>query len=405
MNVPFFRVDCSGRELHYLQQVLESGWLTTSRFAAQLEQRFAETLGVPHAIAVNSCTAALHLAVEALGVGPGTPVLVPTLTFTATAEVVRYLGGQIVLCDVDPRSGLLTPEILAAALDRHPEVRVVMPVHFGGLACDLEALRAIAEPRGVAIVEDAAHAFPTRYPTQDGSAGAYVGAGRSAACCFSFYANKTMTTGEGGLLVTRDDAIAERVRRMRLHGIDRDVWKRFTSTNAGWQYDVVAAGYKYNMPDLNAAVGLAQFERAFEFHESRVRLVERYFEELSGIDGIELPVSSPDPRHHAWHLFPIVLSPGSGFDRDAIIERLAAEGVGTSVHYRPLHRMTYWQQETGATPEAFPGAEHRWQGTFSLPLYPSMREDEQRHVVASLRRILNAPPIVEIPGPATIAAR
>ena len=405
MNVPFFRVDCSGRELHYLQQVLESGWLTTSRFAAELEQRFAETIGVPHAIAVNSCTAALHLAAEALGVGPGTQVLVPTLTFTATAEVVRYLGGKVVLCDVDPHTGLLTAEILAAALDRHPEVRVAMPVHFGGLACDLEALRAVAEPRVVALVEDAAHAFPTRYPAIDGTRGAMVGSGRSAACCFSFYANKTITTGEGGMLVTSDDAVAERVRRMRLHGIDRDVWKRFTSTNAGWLYDVVAAGYKYNMPDLNAAVGLAQFERAFEFHEARVRLVQRYLDELSGLDGVELPVSSPDPHDHAWHLFPIVLSAESVLDRDTVIEHLSAAGIGTSVHYRPLHRMTYWQQETGAKPEDFPGAEHRWQGTLSLPLFPSMRDEEQRHVCESLRRILEAAPVVEVASAEKLAAR
>ena len=385
--------------------MLESGWLTTSRFAAELEKRFAETLGVPHAIAVNSCTAALHLAVEALGVGPGTPVLVPTLTFTATAEVVRYLGGKVVLCDVDPHTGLLTPELLAAALDRHPEVRVAMPVHFGGLACDLDALRAVAEPRGVAIVEDAAHAFPTRYPSRDGAPGAMVGAGRSAACCFSFYANKTMTTGEGGLLVTQDDAIAERVRRMRLHGIDRDVWKRFTTTNAGWQYDVVAAGYKYNMPDLNAAVGLAQFERAFEFHEARVRLVERYLDALAGLDSIELPACSPDLRDHAWHLFPIVLTPESSLDRDAVIERLSAAGVGTSVHYRPLHRMTYWQQETGAKAAECPGAEHRWLGTLSLPLFPSMRDEEQDHVCTSLRRVLESGPIVEVASAEKLAAR
>ncbi len=405
MNVPFFRVDCSGQELRYLEEVLQSGWLTTSRFAAELELRFASTLGVPHAIAVNSCTAALHLAVEALGVGPGVGVLVPTLTFTATAEVVRYLGGTVVLCDVDRHSGLLTPEILEAALSRHPEVKVVMAVHFGGLACDLESLRAVAEPRGVAIIEDAAHAFPARYPGLGRSERGLVGSGASAACCFSFYANKTMTTGEGGMLVTGDDALAERVRRMRLHGIDRDVWKRFTSTNAGWQYDVVAAGYKYNMPDLNAAVGLAQFERAFEFHEARVRLAARYFEALADLDVLELPVSSVDPCDHAWHLFPVVIRPGSGFDRDSIVDRLAAAGVGSSVHYRPLHRMSYWSQETGSRPDEFPGAEHRWRGTFSLPLYPSMTEAEQQHVCATLDRVFSEPPLVETPPAPKAVAR
>jgi dTDP-4-amino-4,6-dideoxygalactose transaminase len=394
MNVPFFRIDCSGRELDYLTEVLRSGWLTTSRFAAELEDRFSDAVGGGHALAVSSCTAALHLALEAIGVGPGTRVLVPTLTFTATAEVVHYLGAQIVLCDVDPGTGLMTPEILERSLEADPGIGVVVPVHFAGLPCDIDGLLRVADPRGVRIVEDAAHAFPAAYRTADGTS-VPVGTARTAACCFSFYANKTMTSGEGGMLVTNDDSVADRARTMRLHGIDRDIWKRFTTTPAKWQYDVVAPGFKYNMSDLHAAVGLAQFERVREFHEARIRMAERYLAALSPLDNlIELPVAPKDLHDHAWHLFAIVIRADSGIDRDLAIDQLAASGVGTSVHYRPLHRMTHWQRQTGANPDWFPGAEHRWRGTVSLPLFPAMRTDEHDFVCESLHRVLaNAVPV------------
>ncbi|MCP4068152.1 MAG: DegT/DnrJ/EryC1/StrS family aminotransferase, partial [Phycisphaeraceae bacterium] len=244
MNVPFFRVDASGNELRYVREVLESGWLTSGGRVLDFEAAFAEATGARHAIAVNSCTAALHLACEAAGIGPGSEVLVPSVTFTATAEVVEYLGGLVRIADVDPITGLLTPAIVEAALDAHPEIACVIPVHLTGMACRMRgALRSpgivdVCEKRGVKVIEDAAHAFPARH--SDGApVGSAVG---SVACCFSFYANKTITTGEGGMVTTDDGEIASRIRRMRLHGIDRSAWDRHTRVGAAWEYDVIAPG-------------------------------------------------------------------------------------------------------------------------------------------------------------------
>jgi len=401
MNVPFHRVECDGNELSYLKEVLESGWLTTSRFAKRLEDGFVEATGAKHAIAVNSCTSALHLAVEAAGVRPGDRVLVPTLTFTSTAEVVRYVGGEVVLCDVDPGTGLLTPAILEETLSRNPGIRLVMPVHFAGLAADIAGLTEVADRHGVRIVEDAAHAFPARYP----STGDVVGSADSVACCFSFYANKTITTGEGGMLVTNDDDVAARARLMRLHGIDRDVWKRFQDPGPSWRYDVVEAGFKYNLPDLNAAVGVAQLERAESLREARQRLADRYFAGLGTVAGLDLPPRADGRDAHAWHLFTVHVRPDASVDRDTLSERLAAMGVATSVHYRPLHRMSFWKAQSDSRPESFPGAERRWEGTLSLPLFPGMTDAEQDHVCTSIAAVIGSDaPLIEIPPPAELPA-
>ena len=284
MNIPFSKVDCSGNELKYIQQVLESGWLTTAGKCAEFEKRFAEYIGVKHVCAVNSCTAALHLAAEAIGVGPGDKVFVPTMTFTASGEVIRYLGGEPVILDVEYGTNLLTPEILEAAAVKHPEAKAVMVVHYGGQSADMKGIIDVSNKHGLKVIEDAAHAFPTKYQNK------YVG-GFGNATCFSFYANKTITTGEGGMLATNDDAIYERAKVMRLHGINRDIWDRFTSKTAKWEYDVIAPGFKYNMPDLNAAVGLAQLERAEEFRAGRQRCAEHYYSQLGDVDCIDLPVN------------------------------------------------------------------------------------------------------------------
>ena len=386
MKVPFFRVDAGGHELRYLRDVLDSGWLTSGNRVLDFEAAFGTAVGARHAIAVNSCTAALHLACEAAGVGPGSEVLVPTLTFTATAEVVEYLGGRVRLVDVDPVTGLLTPEIVAAALDRHPTISCVMPVHFAGRAC---VMRGTAEApgivdacdaRGVSVVEDAAHAFPTRHSTGP-MAGTMVGAATgSTATCFSFYANKTITTGEGGMVTTDDDEIASRIRRMRLHGIDRSAWDRHTRIGAEWEYDVVAAGYKYNLTNIAAAIGLAQLERADEFRTARANIVARYLERLAGIEGLRLPATPESMDDHSWHLFVVHLDPGTGLERQPFMDGLAEREIGTSVHYKPLHRMTHWHQTALVDGDdaaiAFPGADAWFEGCVSLPLFPSMTEAE-----------------------------
>ena len=386
-KIPFAKVDCDGNELAYVRAVLESGWLTTAGRAQEFEKRFAAIVGAPHALAVCSCTAALHLALEALGVGPGHKVLVPTLTFTATAEVVRYLGADPVFLDVDYDSRLMTPAILAAALDKHPDAKVLMVVHYGGHPCAMlprdgqPGILNLCRQRGVRIVEDAAHAFPTRL------AGRMVG-GFGDITCFSFYANKTITTGEGGMLVTADDALARRSRVMRLHGIDRDIWHRFTSDKPSWEYDVIAPGYKYNMPDINAAIGLAQLERAEELRRQRQRCCLFYRQALADLPCVDLPALTVPVEDHSWHLFPVVLNPRSPLARNVFIEEMAKAGIGTSVHYKPLHRMTYYREHYKLTPDAYPNAERIWQGTVTLPVYPSLKDEELRYISDTVHRLL-----------------
>ena len=381
MNVPFFRIDAGGNELDYVREVLESGWLTSGSRVQRFEEQFAESVSATHAIAVNSCTAALHLGCEAAGIGPGSEVLVPSVTFTATGEVVEYLGARVRLVDVDPDTALLTPEILADALDRHPQVSAVIPVHFGGRACAMRSpegggILDLCESRGISVIEDAAHAFPARYDD-----GRPVGSGiGSSACCFSFYANKTMTTGEGGMVTTDDERLADRMRRMRLHGIDRNAWDRHHRVGAQWKYDVVAAGYKYNLTDIAAAIGIAQLERHDEFLRGRISLADRYRERLAGLPELRLPPERENPEADAWHLYVVHVDPDADIDRTQLIDHLNRNGVGTSVHYRPLHTMTHWKKTAALDPDGYKGADRWFQGCVSLPLFPSMTQAEFDHV-------------------------
>jgi dTDP-4-amino-4,6-dideoxygalactose transaminase len=385
-NIPFCRVRCDGNELAYVREVLESGWLTTAGKAHALEERFCQAVGSRFALAVNSCTAALHLALEAIGIGPGDHVFVPSMTFTASAEVIRYLGADPIFLDVEYGTGLVTPATLRQALAEHPSVKALVVVHYGGhpaamLTSGAEGILDLGRRHGLKIVEDAAHAFPTRCGDRMvGSLGDIT--------CFSFYANKTITTGEGGMLTTDDEAIARRVRVMRLHGINRDVWDRFTSPHAGWEYDVIAPGYKYNMPDINAAIGLAQLERAEALRHERQRCAAYYFRRLAGLPEVDLPKLHVPPEHHSWHLFPIILRPQAKLTRNRLIELLTERGIGNSVHYKPLHRMTYYRERYHLQAEDFPVAEQMWQGSVSLPIFPTLREDELEYICATLWELL-----------------
>ena len=379
MKIPCARVDCSGNERKYLQEVIESGWLTTAGKAREFERRFAEAVGAKHAIAVNSCTSALHLAVEALGVKAGERAFVPTMTFTATAEVIRYMGADPLLLDVEYGTCLLTPEILLDAMRKHPEVKTLLVVHYGGQAAQMlsqegqPGILEICRQHGVRVVEDAAHAFPSRLgPRMVGALGDIT--------CFSFYANKTITTGEGGMITTENDEYARRMGVMRLHGIDRDIWNRFTSDKPSWEYDVVAPGFKYNMPDVNAAIGLAQLERAEQMRRERERCARYYMEALRDIPWLDLPVVRVPFCDHAWHLFPVVVKPESPLSRDEVIERLSERGIATSVHYKPLHRMKYYRETYRFDPLDYPNAERVWRGCLSLPLYPQLKEEELEYI-------------------------
>lgn len=382
-KIPFARVDCSGKEAQYLAEVLSSGWLTTASKAKKFENRFIELIGCKHALAVNSCTSGLHLALDALDVKRGDKVFVPSFTFTASAEVIRYMGADPVVLDVDYATSSLSAQIVADAIARHPDVKVLVGVHFGGMALPMTGdfgILQICKKAGVKVVEDAAHALPSRL---DGRAVGSFG----DVTCFSFYANKTMTTGEGGMITTDDDGIAERIRCMRLHGIDRDIWDRFTNNTStpSWEYDVVAPGFKYNMPDLNAAVGLAQLERIFEMHEKRVACASLYFELLGNIEDVELPFQPPNMTDHAWHLFPIRLRPSTNLTRNGMIENLNEVGIGTSVHYKPIHRLKYYRERYDLIPTDFPVSESIWQRTLSLPIYNLLTEKEQIFICQSIK--------------------
>jgi dTDP-4-amino-4,6-dideoxygalactose transaminase len=331
------------------------------------------------AVAVNSATAGLHLALEAVGVRPGDKVLVPTLTFTATAEVVRYLGAEVVLVDCDSTTLLI--DLDDAERRVTPQVKAIVPVHFGGLALNDHALQSFARRHALRVVEDAAHAFPCR------NDGGFVGTSRSDAVVFSFYANKTITTGEGGMLVTRSRDIAERCRTMRTHGISRDAFDRFRVTGANWEYDVVAPGFKYNLADIASAIGLVQLGKAEDLRRQREAIAMAYFEKLAGLP-LVLPACAPAGWLHSWHLFPVQLAPTAPVDRDALITALAERSIGTSVHYKPLHRMSYWKEVGQEGSQSFPNAERYFRGCVSLPIFPGMTDADLEEVVAAMEHIL-----------------
>lgn len=387
MNIPFSKVSLKGNEAKYIKEVLESGWLTTASKAVKLEQLFADYIGVKYACAVNSCTSALHLAIESAGIKPDDQVLVPALTFTATAEVVRYMGADPVFLDVEYSTGLLTPELVENALKTH-KIKALILVHYGGQAPILTTPQGtgiidICHKNGVLVVEDAAHAFPTKYNDK------YIGTFGDITC-FSFYANKTITTGEGGMLVTNDEKIYKQVKIMRLHGIDRDVWDRFTSKTPSWEYDVVAPGFKYNMPDINAAIGIAQLEMAEYYRKQRQRCAEYYFKELAGLSTVDLPVCKGSFEDHSWHLYPIIIRPEATISRDDFIIQMANKGIGTSVHYKPLYRMTYYKETYNLKSDDFPNTEKIWKGTVSLPIYPDLCNDELAFICQTIKEILGA---------------
>lgn len=378
--IPFARPDISEAEVSAVTHAMRSGWVTTGPETRAFELEFGDFLGGGlMCIAVNSATAGLHLALEAMGIGPGDEVIAPTLTFTATTEVIRYLGADPVLVDCDP----VTLNIDASKIENAitPRTKAIMPVHYGGLSCDMDAIFAIARKHNLRVLEDAAHALPASWK------GTLVGQLPSDATVFSFYANKTMTTGEGGMVVTRDEALAERMKVMRLHGINRDAFDRFTSKVPAWYYEIVAPGFKYNMTDMAGSMGRVQLKRLPAFLLRRQALAARYLETLKDLPLI-LPADAWAGDTHSWHLFVLRLSDAAKVTRDEVIQRLSDAGIGTSVHYVPLHRQPYWRDAYNLTPAMFPEAEKAYQHMFSIPLFTAMSDSDQERVILALRQIL-----------------
>lgn len=395
-NVPFFRPSIGEAEIAEVVKCLQSGWLTSGPTTKRFEANFAAAVGAKHAVALNSATAALHLATEALGLARGQGVLVPTMTFAATAEIVRYQGATPILVDCDPHTfnmdlGDAERKIALAQSGRLPaadgeklDVRGMIPVHVSGLMMDMSAVNALAKRHALWVVEDAAHAFPAAWRPSDKAPWQRCGQGTSAVSCFSFYANKTITTGEGGMAVTDDAALADRMRMMSLHGLSHDAWGRY-SGGGSWDYQIVEAGYKYNLTDIAAAIGVHQLERAEVMRLEREGIARAYLDELGDLAELELPLV-PENRIHAWHLFPVRLRLEKlSIDRAEFITRLKAAGVGCSVHWRPLHLHPYYRERFGWTSELFPVASPLWERLVSLPLFPGMQEAERAHVVRVVR--------------------
>ncbi|MGE0758517.1 MAG: DegT/DnrJ/EryC1/StrS family aminotransferase [Pirellulaceae bacterium] len=393
LKVPFFRTAISETEIDEVVSCLRSGGLTTGPRGRQVEESCAVAVRARHAIAVIACAAALHLAVEALGLRPGQGVLVPTLTFAATAEVVRYQGAIPILVDCDPATLNMDLDDAESKLERlrggwlnFPSdlpVVGIMPVHVGGMMMDMHAVRELARRYELWVVEDAAHAFPAAQRSDGEQEWRFCGENTSDVTCFSFYTNKTITTGEGGMATTADQALADRMRQMSLHGLSSDAWGRY-SGRGGWDYRIVAPGYKYNLTDIAASLGNHQLARAEEMRRDRQAIARQYSEAFRSVPELELPLDPVD-RLHAWHLYPIRLRLNQlAINRNQFMEQLREEGVGSSVHWRPLHLHPYYQETFGWTPENLPVATEEWERLVSLPLFPSMTDEERDYVVRTV---------------------
>ena len=357
-------------------ETLESGWLTSGSKVKRFEENFSRFIGCQHSVAVNSCTAALHLALEAVGVNEGDEVIVPTMTFTATAEVVLYFKAKPVLVDCRPDTFNIDPDLVERAITA--KTKAIIPVHFGGQSCDMERILEIARKHKLYVIEDAAHALPAKYHGKTiGTIGDIT--------CFSFYATKTITTGEGGMATTQNPEWAARMRMMSLHGISHDAWKRYTKEGS-WYYEVVQPGFKYNLTDIGAAIGIEQLKKCDAFGAARTRIAAAYDQRFADLNEIDTPVCEPDVQH-AWHLYVIQLDlERLKINRDQFIEALKEQGIGTSVHFIPLHLHPYYRDNFGYVPDDFPQATEIYQRIISLPIYPKMTESQIEHVVRGVSK-------------------
>ncbi|MEO8425617.1 MAG: DegT/DnrJ/EryC1/StrS family aminotransferase, partial [Verrucomicrobiota bacterium] len=385
-TVPFFKPNIEEAEINEVVDTLRSGWLTTGPKTRQFETEFAAYLGQKHALAVNSCTAALHLALETIGIRRGDVVVVPTMTFAATAEVVRYLDARPLL--VDCRLHDFNMDIadaatrIEAALAQGGNLKAIIPVHYGGQIGDTDGVAALARRYGLKIIEDAAHCCPAFFRNEESEDWKPIGTSADISC-YSFYANKTITTGEGGMACTQNDTYAERMRIMSLHGISKDAWKRFTAEGS-WYYEIVAPGFKYNLTDIAAAIGLHQIRKANRLHQQRVEKARLYTAGLSDVDELILPQAQPN-RIHSWHLYVIRLKLDRlKIDRAQFITELKQRGIITSVHWMPLHMHPYYREKYAWQPDAIPVAYREYQRMLSLPLTSTLTENDVEDVISAV---------------------
>ena len=403
IKVPFHRAAITKAEEDAVLDVLRSGWLTTGKYALEFEKKFSAAVSDTDkmkearreaglsteeviSLAVNSNTSGMILAMEACGVREGTAVITTPYTFVSTATCARHLNADVYFADIEKDSYSIDPDKIEEILkkDTKHRVRAIVPVHIAGNVCDMRRIMALAQKYSTAenqirVIEDAAHSFPS--PTLLGYAGAVGDIG-----VFSFYVTKTITTAEGGMVCTRDPALARRMTVMRMHGMDRTTWDRYTSPRASWEYDIVAPGYKFNLPDLLAALGCCQIDRAQLFYEQRKRIVEKYNKAFAGLDFIKLP---PDGEGNSWHLYLMRLVPEKlNITREEFAKKMQEAGLGISVHFIPIFHFTYWRQlYPDFTAQNYPNAENQYNATISIPLFPDMTDKQAQLVIDTVTKI------------------
>ncbi len=395
--LPFSRPLIGEEEIAEVVDTLRSDWITTGPKVKRFEQEFSAFIGAPTALALNSCTAALHVALAALGIGKGDEVITTPMTFCSSIHVIEHVGARPLLVDVERDTLNIDPRRIEAAATRAHRLKAILPVHLYGHPCDLDVILEIARTHGLAVIEDAAHALPAKYkgrtigaPLAEDQKSQLAGSGRvpvpRSAVCFSFYATKNLTTGEGGML-TGDPELLNEARIWSLHGMNHDAWSRY-SMKGSWYYEVAAAGFKYNMSDIQAAIGLHQLRKLTEFHVRRREIVSRYNAAFSGFEEVQTPTERPEVQH-AWHLYVLRLNLQSlSIDRACFIEELRARNIGTSVHFVPIHLHPYYQNKYGFRPDDFPVAYEEYERLVSLPLYPRMTDADVDDVVGAVAEII-----------------
>ena len=377
-NLPLSRPTLGEEEIREIIDVIKSGWITSGPRAKRFEEEFSRYVGARHAVAVNSCTAALHLALLAHGIGPGDEVVTSSMTWSATANMIEVTGAKPVFADVDRDTLQVTPETVAAAVTER--TRAILPVHFAGQACDLDGLAANATPRGLTIIQDAAHAVGTEF------CGRRVGSDGITAC-FSFHPIKNITTGEGGMITTDSDELAEKLRLLRFHGVNRDAWSRYGKVDSP-RYETVTPGWKYNLSDLQAALGIHQLAKLDGFIQRRTHLAELYHAQIAGIDGVKPLGRAVGTSRHAWHLFVVTIEPDRfGCDRDRFMQSMAQHGVGTGLHFTAVHLHDYYRSRYGYASGALPNTEWASDRVVSLPLFPGMSDSDVSRVCEAIRAV------------------
>ena len=376
--VPFHIPSIGEEEIQEVVDTLRSGWLTTGPKSNTFEENFSEYIGCKHAIATNSCTAALHLALDAIGLKKGDEVIIPTMTFSATGEVITYMNARPVLVDCNPDT--LDIDIKAIEENITERSKCIIPVHYAGQACEMDEIIEISRENNLSVVEDAAHALPALYKDKKiGTIGDIT--------CFSFYATKTLTTGEGGMACMDNDDYAERMKIMRLHGISKDAWKRYTAEGS-WYYEVIEAGYKYNMPDISAALGIVQLRKCDDHLKKRARIAQAYTESFSAIPEIQTPTIRKF-RTSAWHLYVIQLNLEMlKITRAQFIQKMKDNGVGCRVHFIPLHLHPFYRNTYGYAPDDFPVASRVYEKIVSLPIYPKMTDRDVDFVMDKVSQMI-----------------